>query len=92
MSFVLLADGEVPHKLDDVALRNSPGMMEHHDAMQRMIDDESIPFGTDFNYDLDAMKLAVESPTVKIPKTVLDSVEEFDKWLQQDDEKLSGDE
>ncbi len=25
MSFVLLADGEVPHKLDDVELRNSPG-------------------------------------------------------------------
>jgi hypothetical protein len=47
---------------------------------------------TDFNYDLDAMKISVESPTVKIPKTVLDSVEEFDKWLQQDDEKLSGDE
>jgi len=47
---------------------------------------------TDFNYDLDAMKIAVESPTVKIPKAVLDSFEEFDEWLQQDDEKLSGDE
>jgi hypothetical protein len=47
---------------------------------------------TDFNYDLESMKLAVESPTVKIPKKVLDSFEEFDEWLQQDVEKLSGDE
>ena len=67
-------------------------LLKHHDAMQRMIDDESIPFGTDFNYDLDAMKIAVESPIIKVPKQVLDSFEEFDEWLHQDDEKLSGDE
>jgi hypothetical protein len=47
---------------------------------------------TDFNYDLDAMKLAVESPIIKVPKQVLDSFEEFDEWLHQEDEKLSEDE
>lgn len=36
---------------------------------------------TDFTYDLEAMKKAVNSPTIKITKANIESDESFDKWL-----------
>lgn len=36
---------------------------------------------TDFTYDLEAMKKAVNSPTIKITKADIESDESFDKWL-----------
>ena len=40
-----------------------------------------------FNFDLDRMKAAVESPTVSVPKEALTSFEDFDKWLEENDDE-----
>lgn len=34
-----------------------------------------------FNFDLEEMKRAVESPTIEVPDWALKDVESFDKWL-----------
>ena len=36
---------------------------------------------SDFTYDLEAMKKAINSPRRKVPKSALESDESFDKWL-----------
>jgi hypothetical protein len=41
-----------------------------------------------FNFDLDRMKAAVESPTVTVPKEALTSFEDFDKWLSENTEPV----
>lgn len=36
---------------------------------------------SDFTYDLEAMKQALDSPRRKVPKSALESDESFDRWL-----------
>lgn len=38
---------------------------------------------TDFTYDLEAMKKAVNSPSSIVPKSALESDESFEKWLNE---------
>ena len=40
-----------------------------------------IPVGDSFNFDLDKMKKALESPSYKLPENL--SFEEFDQWIHQ---------
>lgn len=35
----------------------------------------------EFNFDLDEMKKMVESPRIEVPKSALNSIEDFDNWL-----------
>ncbi|MFB2539121.1 MULTISPECIES: hypothetical protein [unclassified Acinetobacter] len=35
-----------------------------------------------FNFDLDEMKVAVESPRVEVPVEVMGDLESFEKWLK----------
>jgi hypothetical protein len=37
----------------------------------------------DFNFDLEQMKLAVDSPSIEIPKEALETFETFDNWLNE---------
>jgi hypothetical protein len=39
----------------------------------------------DFNFDLERMKVAVESKKIEIPKHALESFEAFDAWLNDDE-------
>ena len=48
--------------------------------MQKIINMED----TEFNFNLDKMKAAVESTTVSIPTDALETFESFDKWLNDD--------
>jgi hypothetical protein len=53
------------------------------DTVYRIYQHFGIKYEADggFTYDLDDMKLAVESPTVTIPKEALESFDAFDKWV-----------
>lgn len=47
-----------------------------------------IPVGDSFNFDLDKMKKALESPSYKLPENL--SFEEFDQWIHQIEQKKCG--
>ena len=38
---------------------------------------------SDFTFDLEAMKKAINSPKSKVPKSALESDENFEKWLNE---------
>jgi DNA-damage-inducible protein J len=43
----------------------------------------SAPSESDFTFDLEAMKYAVNQPRITVPKSALESDESFEKWLNE---------
>jgi DNA-damage-inducible protein J len=50
---------------------------------QKLPFDLFTPTESDFTFDLDAMKYAVNQPRITVPKAALESDESFEKWLNE---------